>query len=372
MASRSARGTRLPQWYVVVPPLAAVVLALTWRASLTGLIAAIVAIVLVGAVLAAVHHAEIVALRVGEPFGSLILAVAVTVIEVGLIVSLMVSSPETTSALARDTVFAAIMITMNGILGVSILVAVSRHGLTPFNAEGSGAALASVATLAALTLVLPNFTSSEPGPVFSGTQLAFAALASLVIYGVFVLTQTVQHRDFFLPVLPDGKPAQADDDPDTHATPPTNREAAISLALLLVSLVAVVGLAKVESPAIESFVGEAGLPQAVVGVIIALVILLPEFLAAARAARRGRLQTSINLAFGSALASIGLTIPALAVASIWLSGPLELGLGPTQIVLLALTLFVAALTVIPGRVTRLQGAMHVVILAAFLVLSVNP
>jgi Ca2+:H+ antiporter len=372
MAATRTRHRRLSTWCVVVPTLAAAVLVLTWSTPLTAFIAAIVAIVLVSAVLAAVHHAEVVALRVGEPYGSLILAVAVTVIEVGLIVSLMVSSPETTSALARDTVFAAIMITMNGILGVSILVAVARHGLTPFNAEGSGAALASVATLAALTLVLPNFTSSEPGPVFSGPQLVFAALASLTIYGVFVLTQTRQHRDFFLPVLPDGVPPDADDDPETHAAPPTGREAAISLVLLIVSLTAVVGLAKVESPAIESLVGNAGMPQAVVGVIIALVILLPESLAAARAARRGRLQTSINLAFGSALASIGLTIPALAVASIWLEGPLQLGLGPTQIVLLALTLFVAALTVIPGRVTRLQGAMHVVILAAFLVLSVNP
>lgn len=372
MAQGIARRLRVPHGPTLLPPLAILVLVVTWNQTLSGIVSALVAVVLVVAVLTAVHHAEVVALRVGEPFGSLILAIAVTVIEVGLIVSLMVSSPETTAALARDTVFAAIMITMNGILGVSILIAVTRHGLTPFNSEGSGAALGSVATLAILTLVLPNFTSSAPGPVFSGPQLTFAALASLVIYGVFVLTQTVQHRDFFLPVPPSGITSEVDDDPNIHAAPPSGREAAISVILLVLSLVAVVGLAKVESPAIESFVNDAGLPQAVVGVVIALVILLPESLAAARAAQRGRLQTSINLAFGSALASIGLTIPALAVITLWIEGPLQLGLGPTQVVLLALTFFVAALTVIPGRVTRLQGAMHVVILAAFLVLSVNP
>lgn len=379
-------------WAIVVPPVAALVLIATWGRPLGLVSALVVAVALVAAVLAAVHHAEVVALRVGEPFGSIILAVAVTVIEVGLIVALMISSPETSSTLARDTVFAAVMITMNGILGLSILFAVHRHGLTNFNVEGSVAALAAVASLATLSLVLPTFTSSEPGPQFTGPQLAFAALASLTIYAVFILTQTVQHRDFFLPVPVDAEPGpgahpglDATDEPEAraeapaegsleeeHAPPSTQRQAWFSLAWLALSLVAVVGLAKVESPAIRTLVTESGLPQSFVGVVIALIILLPETLAAVRAARRRRLQTSINLAFGSALASIGLTIPVIAVASIWLEGPLLLGLGPTQIVLLALTLFVTALTVIPGRVTRLQGAMHLAILAGFLILSIYP
>lgn len=324
------------------------------------------AVLLGGAVLAAVHHAEVVAHRVGEPFGSLVLAVAVTVIEVALIVTLIVSGGPETASLARDTVFAAVMITCNGILGLSLLVTARRQRLAVFNAEGTGAALATVATLATLTLVLPTFTTSEPGPEFSPVQLAFAAVASLVLYASFVTTQTVRHRDFFLPVL------QGDPVEDEHAEPPSARTALLGLALLVVALVAVVGLAKVLSPAIEVGVRAAGFPASFVGVVIALLVLLPETLAAARAARRALVQTSLNLALGSAMASIGLTIPVIALASVWIEGPLVLGLAPTQMVLLALTVVVGVLTVVPGRATRLQGATHLVLLAAFLFLAISP
>lgn len=362
--------TRSPvlTWTTVLPVAALVVLGATWGRELALAIAVVVALVLAGAVLAAVHHAEVVAHRVGEPFGSLVLAVAVTVIEVALIVTLMVSGGPETATLARDTVFAAVMITCNGIVGLSLLLGAIRHGLAVFNAEGSGAALATVATVATLGLVLPTFTTSRPGPEFSPTQLAFAAVASLVLYAAFVLNQTVRHRDFFLPVPTLG----TDDSPEEHAAPPTSRAALTSLVLLLIALVAVVGLAKVESPAIEAGVAAAGFPPSFVGVVIALLVLLPETIAASRAALRNRLQISLNLAFGSALASIGLTIPTIAIASIWLEGPLLLGLGSTQMVLLALTVVVAALTVVPGRATRLQGAVHLVLLAAFLFLAVNP
>jgi Ca2+:H+ antiporter len=178
----------------------------------------------------------------------------------------------------------------------------------------------------------------------------------------------VRHRDFFLPVASDGS-LLADDD---HAEPPSRRAAITSLLLLLVALVAVVGLAKVESAAIEAGVAAAGFPHSFVGVVIALLVLLPESLAAVRAARRNRMQISLNLAFGSAMASIGLTIPAIAIASIWVGGPLLLGLGATQMVLLAVTVTVAALTVAPGRATRLQGGVHLVLLASFLFLAANP
>jgi Ca2+:H+ antiporter len=225
-----------------------------------------------------------------------------------------------------------------------------------------------VTTLATLSLVLPTFTTSESGPEFSSSQLAFAAVTSLVLYAMFVLTQTVRHRDFFLPTGPDG----AVQEDETHADPPTDRSAVISLVMLSLALVAVVGLAKVESPAIEAAVAGAGFPQSFVGVVIALLVLLPETIAAARAARRHRIQISLNLAFGSAMASIGLTIPVIAVASVWLDGPLLLGLGATQMVLLALTVVVGVLTVVPGRATRLQGAVHLTLLAAFLFLAVNP
>jgi Ca2+:H+ antiporter len=355
-------------WTTVVPLVALVVLAVTWGRHLPPVFAVVVALVLAGAVLAAVHHAEVVAHRVGEPLGSLVLAVAVTIIEVGLIVTLMVAGGPGTASLARDTVFAAVMITCNGIVGLSLLLGARRHGLAVFNAEGSGAALATVATVAALSLVLPTFTTSRPGPQFSGPQLAFAAIASLVLYGAFVLSQTVRHRDFFLPVPTPGTV----DSPDEHAAPPTGRAAAISLLLLLVALVEVVGLTKVESPAIESGVAAVGFPQSFVGVVIALLVLLPETIAASRAALRNRLQISLNLAFGSALASIGLTIPVIAVASLWLPGPLLLGLGPTQLVLLTLTVVVGALTVVPGRATRLQGTVHLVLVASFLFLSITP
>ena len=352
----------------LVPLVAIVTLGLSWGHHLSTLLSLVIAVVLAAAVLVAVHHAEVVALRVGEPFGSLALAVAVTVIEVGLIVTLMLSGGPDTASLARDTVFAAVMITCNGILGLSLLLGALRYGVTVFNAEGAGAALATVATLATLSLVLPTFTSARPGPEFSPAQLAFAAIASLALYAMFVLTQTVRHRDFFLPVGVDDAGPQD----DGHAGPPTTRAALVSLILLLVALVAVVGLAKVESPAIEDAVAALGLPQSFVGVVIALLVLLPETLAAANAARRNRLQISLNLALGSAMASIGLTIPVIAVASIWLPGRLLLGLGPTQTVLLAITVVVGLLTVVPGRATRLQGEVHLVLLAAFVFLAARP
>src|SRR6476469_5526874 len=369
-------------WTVLVPVLGVLALAVTWGHDLGTVFVVLVAVVLAGAVLAAVHHAEVVAHRVGEPFGSLVLAVAVTVIEVALIVTLMVSGGKGSASLARDTVFAALMITTTGIVGLSLLVGARRFHVTLFNAEGSGAALATVTTLGTLSLVLPTFTTSQPGPEFSPAQLTFAAFASLVLYGTFVLTQTVRHRDFFLPVTQtsehdgeknDGEKNDGEkNDEAGHAPPPTSRAALTSLGLLLVSLVAVVGLAKVESPAIEDTVAAVGFPPSFVGVVIAMLVLLPETLAAVRAARWGRIQTSLNLAYGSAMASIGLTIPTIALASIWLDGPLVLGLGPTQLVLLVLTVVVSVLTVVPGRATRLQGGVHLVLLAAFLFLAVSP
>ncbi|MGW6734354.1 calcium:proton antiporter [Streptomyces sp. NPDC055013] len=355
-------------WTFLVPVLAIVLLVFTWGRDLPGAVVALVTLVLAGAVLAAVHHAEVVAHRVGEPFGSLVLAVAVTIIEVALIVTLMVDGGDKSATLARDTVFAAVMITCNGIVGLSLLVASLRHRTAVFNPEGTGAALATVATLATLSLVLPTFTTSKPGPEFSTVQLTFAAVSSLILYGLFVTTQTVRHRDYFLPITRQGDVITA----DAHADAPSRRTALISLGLLGLALVGVVGLAKGVSPTIESGVVAADLPHAVVGVIIALLVLLPETIAALRSARRDRVQTSLNLALGSAMASIGLTIPAVALASIWLSGPLVLGLGPTHMVLLALTVVVSALTVVPGRATPLQGGVHLVLFAAYLELALNP
>jgi Ca2+:H+ antiporter len=353
-------------WTVVVPLLAVVVLAVAWGRSLPGAMIGLIIALLAGAVLAAVHHAEVVAHRVGEPYGSLVLAVAVTVIEVALIVTLMATGGGAAETLARDTVFAAVIITCNGIVGLSILVGTRGGSVVSFNAEGAGAALATVATLATLGMVVPTFTTTTPGPEFSPPQLAFAAVTALTLYGLFVVLQTGRHRDYFLPVMTDGAVVEQ------HAAPPSTRAALTSLVLLLVALVAVVGNAKLVSPTIERAVSAAGLPLSVVGVIIALLILLPETLAAVRAAQQNRMQISLNLAFGSAMASIGLTIPTIAVASIWLPVPLHLGLDATHIVLLALTCLVAVLTVVPGRATLLQAGVHLALLAAYLLLAVSP
>jgi Ca2+:H+ antiporter len=353
MSSRNR--LRSPRWTGLVPVVAVLVMAATWGTKPGTVVLVLAGGFLAGSVLAGVHHAEVVAHRVGEPFGSIVLAVAVTVIEVALIVTLMVAGGSETATLARDTVFAAVMITCNGIVGLSLLTATLRHRVVAFNSEGTASALATVATLTTLSLVLPTFTSSRPAAEFSPSQLAFAAVASLALYGLFLFIQTVRHRDYFLPV------GAAAVDPDRHAARPSDREALTSLGLLVVALVAVVGLAKIESPPIEDAVAAIGAPHSAVGVVIALLVLLPETLAALRNASHDRVQTSFNLAFGSAMASIGLTIPAIAVASIWLEGPLVLGLGAMQMVLLAITVVVAALTVLPGRATLQEGGVHLVL-----------
>lgn len=351
----------------VIPFLAVVVLALTWGRSPGPLVVALAAALLAAAVLAAVHHAEVAAHRVGEPFGSIILAVAVTVIEVGLILTLMSSGGEKSASLARDTVFRARDDHLQRHPGPVDHRQLAPLRLQPLQRRGHRR-LATVAVLTGTCLVLPTFTLGATGPSFTATQLGFAAVASLALYAMFIVTQTWRHRDFFLPVSADGTVL----DEDEHADPPTSRQALQSLGLLVLALVSVVGLAKVESPAIESGVAAAGLPASFVGVVIALLVLAPESLAAVRAARRGLTQTSLNLALGSAMASVGLTIPAIALASIWLEGPLVLGLGATQLVLLAMTVVVGVLTIVPGRATRLQGGVHLVLLAAYVFLAADP
>jgi Ca2+:H+ antiporter len=357
-------STSSGMWTWAAPLLAWIALIVALVAHLGGLFLVLVGVLLAAAVFAAVHHAEVVAHRIGEPFGTLVLAVAVTVIEVALIVSVMLSGGEAKAALARDTVFAAIMIVCNGIVGLCLLLGGLRHREQEFQLEGVSVALAVLGALAILSLVVPNFTVSSPGPVWSTPQLAFAGVAALVLYGSFVFVQTVRHRDYFLPV--------GAADASAHADPPTAKQALTSLGLLLASLVAVVGLAKVLSPSIEAAVANAGAPAAVVGIIIAALVLLPEGMAATKAAANNRLQTSLNLALGSALASIGLTIPVVAVFAIASGRSLVMGLGPLETVLLVLTLFTGTITLGTGKTNLLKGVVHLVIFAAFLFLSVVP
>ena len=354
---------------ILLPLLALGVLGAT-LAGLGGvLLVSLAALALLGAVVAAVHHAEVVAHRVGEPFGTLVLALAVTVIEVALILSLMLAAGPSGGAdkatLPRDTIFAAVMIIANGVVGICLLAGGLRHREQSFRVEGTGSGLAALVALSTLTLVLPTFTTSSPEGTYTTSQLVFAALSSLLLWAVFVFIQTVRHRDYFLP-------AAHLDDENAHAPPPSGRQAWTSFLLLLLALAAVVGLAKQLSPSIEAAVRAADAPQAVVGILIALIVLLPETWAAVRAARANRLQTSMNLAFGSALASIGLTIPAVVAAAVWFQLPLRLGLEAKDMTLLALTFIVGAITLGSGRTNLMQGAVHLVIFAAFLFLALVP
>ncbi len=332
----------------------------------SGLHSALLALVLIGTVLAAVHHAEAIAHKTGEPYGTLILAVAVTVIEVSLILSLMLAAGPDAATLARDTVFAAVMIILTGLTGLCLLVGAARHKEQEFGREGVSAALVTLTAITALALILPNYTTTIKGPVYSVPQLIFVAIVSLVLYATFVLVQTVRHREYFL------VEESADDQAATHAAPAAGGNLVVSLLLLVIALIAVVLLAKKLSPVIETMVANAGAPKSLVGIIIAAVILLPEGLAAVKAARANKLQTSLNLALGSALASIGLTIPAVAVASLAVGLPVTLGLDAKSMVLLVLSLFTISISFGTGRTTIMQGTVLLVLFAVYLFTTIFP
>ncbi len=333
----------------------------------------VASVFLLASVFAAVHHAEVVALKVGEPFGSILLAVAVTVIEAALIVSIMVSAPPGAASVARDTVFSAVIIVLNGVIGLCLVAGGVRHRELAFRVEGTASALSVLATLAVMTLVLPNFTVTKLGPQYAPTQLIFVSALSLILYGVFVFVQSVRHRDYFLADEP--APALADDfeaaQDDSHNVPSSGMTL-FSSVLLVASLVAVILLAKTLSPALERGIAAVGLPASFIGVVIAALVLLPESGAAVIAARANRIQTSLNLALGSAIASIGLTIPVVAAVSLTMDQDLILGLDTQEMVLLALTLIASTLTLSTGRATILQGAVHLVIFGVFLLLAAVP
>ncbi|WP_235037916.1 calcium:proton antiporter [Novosphingobium sp. 18052] len=351
----------LAPWSIAVPLLALAALALGKPAGVS--LVVVLALVLCAAIISAVYHAEVLAHYLGEPFGTLLLAFAVTVIETSLIVSIMMSEGSGAQALARDTLIAAIMITINGIVGICLLAGGGRHHEQSYTQSGVTHGLSMLATLSVATLVLPNFTITQSGAFYSSLQLGFVAVISLIIYGTFVVAQTVRHKDHFL------HPEEAD---HAHEAPVPKARAAASAVLLGFALVAVVLLAKMLSPSIEAGVAAVGAPQAMVGIIIAALVLAPEGFAALRAARGNRVQTSLNLAIGSALATIGLTIPAVAVTSLMMGLDLELGLSMRGIVLLALTLLVASMTLGTGRTTVVQGTIHLVIFATYLFTTLVP
>jgi Ca2+:H+ antiporter len=353
----------LPLWSIVSPVFGLLALGGV-AAGWSGGFMIVVAAALIAAVLAGVHHAEVVAHRVGEPFGTLLLAIAITIIEVALIVSLMLAGGTEASALARDTVFAAVMIILNGMIGISLLVGGLKYGQQRYALSGASVGLITLTAILVLTLVLPNYTVSKAGPEYNRSQLIFVSLISVVLYGTFIFVQTVRHRDFFLPV--DGV------DEETHAEPPMLKVAIYSGILLVISLAAVVLLGKSLAPTIESFVVQAGAPKSLVGVIIATVVLLPEGLAALRAAKKNRIQTSLNLSLGSALASIGLTIPAVAIVSLVTNLNLTLGIDTKSTVLLILSIFTVMLSFATGRTNILQGVVLLVIFSVYLFTTIVP
>jgi Ca2+:H+ antiporter len=324
-------------------------------------------ITLIGAVLSAVHHAEVIAHKTGEPYGTLVLSISVTIIEVSLIIAMMLSGHEGSEFIARDAVFATVMIVINGVIGLCIFMGgLKRHEMS-FRNEGTNSALAVLTALATFILVMPMVTVSAPGPDFTKSQLAFSGITSFALYGAFIFFQTVSHRDYYLPKTEDKKT-----DSDVHADEPSNLKTAVSAFLLILSLAVVVGLAEALSPAIEAGVKSAGAPKTVVGIAIALLVLMPEAYAAVRAARANRLQSSLNLALGSALASIGLTIPTVAAIAIFFNLPLSLGISSLNMTLMYLSFFIGALTLAIGRTTLLQGVVHLIIFFEYLFLSLVP
>lgn len=338
-----------------------IVLSLVEKSPFTVMVAGIFLAV---AISASIHHAEVIAKRVGPALGALILALAVTVIEVGLIVSLMMNDTPTSAVVARDTVFAAVIIVTNGIVGICFLIGGIRHRELEFRVEGTSSLLAVLATLVGVTLVLPNFTTTTAGPTYSTSQLIFASVASLVLYASLIIAQTVTHADYF------AVESVSDDGATEHI--PSKKEAWISGSALLISLTAVIGLAKTLSPSIESGLVQIGAPKEAVGIVIALLVLLPEAGAALAAARANQLQTSLNLALGSGAASIALTIPIVSLYSILSERKITLGLDSKSLAFVVLTFLVAGLTLGTGKSAALKGVVHLTILFAYVILSLIP
>jgi Ca2+:H+ antiporter len=357
----------VPLWTLLAPILGGLLLFFSSEASST-LYLICMGITLVGTVMASVHHAEVVAHKVGEPFGTLILAVAITIIEVAIIISLMISGGEGASTYARDTVFSAIMILITGLIGLCLMVGGVKYREQEFIKHGTNSALIALISIVTLTLIFPNYTKAIPGPFFNKAQMIFVAVVSLVIYGAFVAVQTVRHRNYFLPAIE----IENENDPEIVAAKPSLKLTWVSLGVLIVCLYLVVQLAKKLSYPMEDMVASMGLPQSVVGLFVAAVILMPEGIAAYKNARRDRLQTSLNLCLGSALASIGLTIPCVAIASLMYGFDVTLGISSFSALLFGLSFFVLTISLGTGRTNILQGVVLLTMFAAYLFMTVVP
>jgi Ca2+:H+ antiporter len=306
---------------------------------------------------AVVRHAEALAVKLGEPYGTLILTLAVTGIEVMMIAAIMYAG-KGNAALARDAMMAVVMIVLNGMLGLSLLLGGLRHREQEYNLQGANAFLAVILPIAVLGLILPSFTVSTPGPVYSPLQAVFLIAMSLVLYGVFLGIQTSRHPDYFVAprARPGGKKAA------THELRSTTYHA----ALLLVYVLPIVALSKQIAVPINHAIHVLHAPPALAGVLISALVLSPESLAASRAALANELQRSVNVLLGSVLASIGLTIPAVLAIGFVTGQPIVLGLDAIDTTLLVLTLALSMLTFTAARTNVLLGAVHFLLFLAYL------
>jgi Ca2+:H+ antiporter len=308
---------------------------------------------------AVVRHADALAEILGEPFGTLILTFAITAIEVMMIVAVMVGGPEV-STLARDTMFAVIMIVFNGMAGLALLLGGLRYHEQTYNLQGANAFLAVTIPLAVLVLILPNFTEA-PGPTLSTFHEIFLMVMSVALYAVFLAIQTLRHRRYFV----------AEEEEPKGSGRTDLRPAYYHGALLVLYIVPIILLSKSIAVPIDFGVAVAGAPAALVGFVVAALILSPESLGAVRAALANQLQRSINLLLGSVLASISLTVPAVLAIAMLTDRTVVLGLENVDMVLLALTLGMTVLTYGSGRTNILLGAVHLLLFFTYLVLLVQ-
>lgn len=311
------------------------------------------------------HHAENVARRVGEPYGTLLLTLAVTAIEVSVIVSLMLEG-ENNPTLARESVFSTVMIVSTGVVGTCLFVGGLLHHKQDIRREGTNSFLAVLIALAVLSLVLPDYTLTADAGSFSALQLGFVAMLSVLLYGAFLFSQMVRHQDDF---LEDMTAVDAREE-----TASGHGGIAVHVLFLIVGLVGIVLLAEQIASGLEAGLAafDVGHPDAVIGAFIATLVLMPESVSAIRAALRNEPQRSLNIALGSACATIGLTIPAVATVCLVTGRDLTLGLGAGDMVLLLLALTLSVVSFGTGRTNVLTGLVHLVVFLAYLLLIVVP
>ncbi|MGJ0508559.1 MAG: calcium:proton antiporter [Methylocystis sp.] len=318
----------------------------------------VAAALIVGSVFATLEHAEVVGSRVGEPLGTLVLTVAVTVIEVTVMAS-MIGHGSDDPTEAREAVFSAIMIVCNGVVGLCLLLGGFRHGEQELQPMGASAYLAVLIALSALTLIVPNYTVSSYGPTLAPAQVIFVSVLSILLYGAFLFIQTVRHRSYFIDahVAATGR----------HETRPSAERTLVSLFGLCASLLGVSLLAERFVPSLEEMLAWTGVAEVnpIAGAAVAMLVLMPESLNAIRAARRNALQTSLNAALGSAVSTIGLTVPSVALLSLGTGREIVLGLGPRDSTMMMLTLMLSVVSFGSGRTNVFTGLVHLVVFATY-------